>query len=285
LETIENVTATVLERAARGDALSPAALTFLVRRYRATGQQDVCDVLGTALAVALERHGDDRGTAERAEWLRAFTEALTVSDDARLADAARSLIALLASEWPALSAVEGPALSAVEGPALSAVEGPGPSTTRVAQAAAAVDACLFASPLVDPKDVIPRAIDELERVVAAAYRPGEDIGDLSDSVHAASALLTAFELTGRLPYSMLAEELTQTVRTPDDFATCCEAARVLCRLARLHDDAEYRGAAVIKPGADYRADAERILARASTRLDDPAVDPARYGLALDEWHI
>jgi hypothetical protein len=266
LETIENVTATVLERAARGDALSPAALTFLVRRYRATGQQDVCDVLGNALAVALERHGDDRGTAERAEWLRAFTEALTVSDDARLADAARSLIALLASEWPA-----------------GGVERPGPSTTRVAQAAAAVDACLFASPLVDPKDVIPRAIDELERVVAAAYRPGEDIGDLSDSVHAASALLTAFELTGRLPYSMLAEELTQTVRTPDDFATCCEAARVLCRLARLHDDAEYRGAAVIKPGADYRADAERILARASTRLDDPAVDPARYGLALDEW--
>ena len=261
------MTAAVLERAARGDALSPAALTFLVRRYRATGQPDVFDVLGNALGVALERHQEDRATAERAEWLRAFTEALTVSDDLRLADAARSVIALLAGEWRAPSEVEGPA----------------PSTTRVAQAAAAVDACLFASHLVDPKDLVPRAIDELERVVVAAYRPGEDIGDLSDSVRAASALLTAFEITGRLPYSMLAEELMQTVRAPEDFAMCCEAARVLCRLARLHDDAEYRGAAVIKPGANYRADAERILARASMWLDDPAVDPARYGLALDEW--
>ncbi len=271
------MTAAVLERAARGDALSPAALTFLVRRYRATGQQDVCDVLGNALAVAIEQHGDDRATVDRAEWLRAFTEAMTVSDDARLADAARGVMALLAGAWPALSEVEGPALSEVEGAASA--------TTRVAQAAAAVDACLFASHLVDPKDLVPRAIDELERIVAAAYRPGEDFGDLSDNVRAASALLTAFELTGRLPYSMLAEELMQGSHDrlfTADYEMSCEAARVLCRLARLHDDAEYRAAAVIKPGADYRADAERILAHASTSLDDPAIDPARYGLALDE---
>ncbi len=259
METIERVTAAVLERAARGDALSPAALTFLVRRYRATGQQDVCDVLGNALAVAIEQHDEDRAPVDRADWLRAFTEAITVSDDARLADAARGVMALLAAA---------------------------PSPTTVAQAAAAVDACLFASHLVDPKDLVPRAIDELERIVAAAYRPGEDFGDLSDNVRTASALLTAFELTGRLPYSMLAEELMQGSRArlfTADYEMSCEAARVLCRLARLHDDPEYRTAAVITPGADYRADAEQILAHASTSLDDPAVDPARYGLALDEW--
>jgi len=62
----------------------------------------------------------------------------------------------------------------------------------------------------------------------------------------------------------------------------CEAVRVLCRLAALHDDAAYRAAAVIKPGTDYRAEAERILTHASTWLDDPRVDAARYGLALDE---
>jgi hypothetical protein len=53
-------------------------------------------------------------------------------------------------------------------------------------------------------------------------------------------------------------------------------------LAVLHDDPAYRGAAVIKAEADYRADAERILATLSRALDDPDVDVARYGLTLDE---
>lgn len=271
LAGFERVTAAVLERAARGEALPPAALTFLVRRYRATGQPDVCDVLGTALALAVAQPVDDRSTLERAESLRAFTEALTVSDDARLVDAARELIAALAGEWP--------------------------STTEVDQAAASVEACLAASHVVDPQELVPRAIDELERVVAAAYRPGHGVahttdagvhvhGGLSDHVRTASALLSAYEISGRLPYSMLAEELMQTSRdrlAGADFAISCDAARVLCRLAALHDDPAYRAAAVIAAEADYRADAERILTHMTDRLDDPRADVGRYGLALDEW--
>ena len=107
-------------------------------------------------------------------------------------------------------------------------------------------------------------------------------------MRAASALLTAFEITGRLPYSMLAEELVQlSVRElldeagGDTLVGHCEAARVLCRLAALHDDPEYRGAAVIAADADYRSDAARILAVQSPRtLTASLAQAAAYGLAL-----
>jgi hypothetical protein len=271
LEAIERITGAVLERAARGDALSPAAVTFLVHRYRAGSQPDVSDVLGSALAVALApfdsqarplaqaKQWADRSTFERAEWLRAFTEALTASDDERLLVAARDLVEELAAEWPTL--------------------------TAIGDAAPSIDACLAASHLVDRHELVPRAIDELERIISAVYHPGHDIGEPSDHVRAASALLTAFEVTGRLPYSMLAEELVQTSRDRllhADLVTCCSAARVFGRLAALHDDPAYRAAAVIKTGADYRADAHRILERVSACLADADADAAHYGLALDE---
>src|SRR4029077_14838820 len=104
-------------------------------------------------------------------------------------------------------------------------------------------------------------------------------------VRAASALLTAFELTGSLPYSMLAEELMVFARrapSPDaGLRIQCGAARVLCRLAALHDDPEYRGAAVIAGGADYREEASRILAAQTPRaLAAPPAHAAAYGLAL-----
>jgi hypothetical protein len=255
LWTIERVTASVLERAERGDALSPSALLFLVRRYLAASEPDVSGVLGYALAAALDRTFDESPTLERAEWLRALVEAIAVSEDSRLAEAARGLIAGLAAEWPA---------------------------AIVADAAASVEACLVASHLVDAQMLIPRAIDELERVVGGVYRPGHSVGDASDHVCLASALLTAFEATGRLPYSMLAEELMQGTKVPDDFIVGCDAVRVWSRLAALHDDQAYRSSAVIKADAAYRADALRMLEQLSAALDDPRVDAARYGLALGE---
>src|SRR6185503_13251957 len=105
-------------------------------------------------------------------------------------------------------------------------------------------------------------IDQLERVVGGAYRPGAGVahtcdgaradGSPIDQVRASTALLTAFECTGRLPYSMLAEELIQHAQRDawdvGDVVVHCEAARVFCRLAALHDDPEYRGAAVIAAG-------------------------------------
>ncbi len=56
---------------------------------------------------------------------------------------------------------------------------------------------------------------------------------------------------------------------------------MLCRLAALHADPDYRGAAVIAGGADYRGEASRILAAESVRAR--AATPsaaAAYGLAL-----
>ena len=106
-----------------------------------------------------------------------------------------------------------------------------------------------------------------------------------DQVRAASTLLTAYGLSGRLPYSMLAEELIQRVQsgaTQLDFVTDCERARVLCRLARLHDDPDYRAAAVLAPGADYRRDAERLLAAHAAEARRRGAAGAIYGLALLE---
>jgi len=100
-------------------------------------------------------------------------------------------------------------------------------------------------------------------------------------------LLTAFEYTGRLPYSMLAEELMQIARrelaVEADFVTCCEAARALCRLAALHDAAEYRAAAIIASDAEYRSDAARLLEIQAPHVDAVALaHAALYGVALRE---
>jgi hypothetical protein len=108
-----------------------------------------------------------------------------------------------------------------------------------------------------------------------------------DHLRGASALLTAYEITGRLPYPMLAEELVaiggRNVHADAGVSIHCDAARVLCRLAALHDDPDYRRAAVIAPGAEYREDAARILAVQSPRArgGSPS-DAAAYGIALAE---
>ena len=180
-----------------------------------------------------------------------------------------------------------------------------PAMTRDDEAATSVEACLRAADLCDPHDLVPAAVDQLERMVGGAYRPGGGLahemdgppgaqggrrvrGGLADHVCASSALLTAFEVSGRLPYSMLAEELMQLSLRElideaggDNLVEHCDAARVLCRLAALHDDPQYRGAAVIATDADYRRDAARILAAQTPRaLAAPPAHAAAYGLAL-----
>jgi hypothetical protein len=153
----------------------------------------------------------------------------------------------------------------------------------------------------DPHDIVPAAIDQLSGSSdpligrAAAWRRRSTAARTSAATSPircpASALLTAFERTGRLPYSMLAEELIQAERRgpwdDGDLPIHCGAVRVLCRLAALHADDQYRGAAVIASGADYRGDASRILESQSARaLDHARSSPdesAAYGLALGEW--
>jgi hypothetical protein len=116
-------------------------------------------------------------------------------------------------------------------------------------------------------------------------------------------LLSAYVLTWRLPYGMLAEELVQFARRSlwDDeqasfrespaavsdsrpFVLNCDAARVLCRLAALHHDDDYRHVAVIAADANYKIDAERILmAHAPGAHGRALTDAAAYGLALAEY--
>ena len=193
---------------------------------------------------ALTQAEAEPGVIGRAAWLDPFAEVAAIAD--RRADRRRRgrVVAGLRAAWPSMG--------------------------RMDETAASVEACLRAAGIVDPHEIVPAAIDHLEHIVGGSYEPGAGVrGSAANQMHAASALLTAFEITGRLPYSMLAEELMQVARRepwPEaDLVSHCEVARVLCRLAVLHDDPEYRGAAVIAVDADYRGDAARILATQSAR--------------------
>ena len=255
---LDTITSKIVAAIASGCAASPAEARCLLREYVATGRDEVRDALGLALAHVVAAASSDASAepyaARRAAWLIVLVEAAEIADDERVIAAAGDLVRQVRGEWPIDLAREG-----------------------LAAAAASVDACLRASSLFDPAEIVPPAIDELERIIASAYRPGER---LSVAPHLASALLTAFEITGRLPYSMLAEELMQGAR---DVAVDCDAALVFCRLAALHANAEYRAAAVLAPGADYRADAARILRdRAPHALAAEVADAALYGIALRE---
>jgi hypothetical protein len=257
---LDAITVRVLAALETGEPVGAIALTFLLHQYLATDRADLRDALGEALAEATAEAVAEPTVGGRAAWLALFADVATVADDERIVEAAGELIVSLRAAWP--------------------------RTTRVDEASASVEACLRAAVLVDPQELVPAAIDHLEHIVGGAYQPGAGVrGTAADQVRAASALLTAFELTGRLPYSMLAEELMQIARRepwPEtDLVGQCDAVRVLCRLAALHDDQGYRGAAVIADGADYRGDAARILSAQSPRAHAaPAAQAAAYGLAL-----
>jgi hypothetical protein len=251
------------------DTTSSVAALFLLRHYLATGRDDVRDPLGVVLAHGLAAAAEEQTVAERAGWLSVFAEAMAIADDDRIMEAVQALAGTLSAAWP--------------------------SRDGLRDGMASVDACLRASAVVESLDLVPAAIDELERVVGATYRPGTGLVDpasggraaCADHVRAASALLTGFELTGRLPYSMLAEELIQIARRTlaggGDFATHCETARVLCRVAALHDAADYRAAAVIADGADYGGDAAALLQSQAAQLGAASTaHAALYGVALRE---
>ena len=237
---IERLSAAVLQTLVREEPPTAPAVRFLLRRYAATGD----DEIRAALEPALARGLDEWERAPRDEhpgWLLLFAEASAVSSDERLRNAAGGLTASLRASWG--------------------------REIRVAAAAASVDGCLRASDRDLAVEIVQDAIDELERIVAAAYRPGEGVsqtlaaglprGRLVDQISAASALLTAFECTSRLPYSMLAEELMQFARRTlwdanaggffdgdsgaKPFALNCDAASVLSRLALLHGSENISG--------------------------------------------
>jgi uncharacterized protein YyaL (SSP411 family) len=275
----------VLRALNEGAAATAPALSFLLKRYRATDRADVREALEPALTAALHQPFDRLPPVDRAAYLSAFVEAAAVADDERVLTAIDVLAADLRGERDSIACVD--------------------------ECAAIVEACLAAADVLDPRAIVPDAIDELERVIGAAYRPGQGLahdlrapggprGRLADHVQAASALLTAYRATARIPYAMLAEELMQFARRTlwDDeagafvaaagtrehpFADNCAAVRVWCRLACLHAEQDYRAAAVIAPEAAYRTDAFRILTMPSVALGARGMASANYGLALTEW--
>jgi hypothetical protein len=256
----------VLHGLDRGNPPRPSALLFLLRRYLISDRAEIADRLGHGLAVALAQHRDAATTVDRADWLRLFVEAARASDDDRIAAAIATLVEMLSSEWTTHGDIE--------------------------RAGASIDACLQAADCAGVPDLVQRAVDELERIVALAYRPGEALGTVAQNVRLGAALLTAFALTARLPYAMLAEELVVATRRTawDDAAGLfsasihlnCEAARVLDRLAVLHRDADYRAAAVLAPDANYARDAGGILENLASHISDEGFPCGVYGLALIE---
>ena len=142
---------------------------------------------------------------------------------------------------------------------------------------------------------LPGAVDALEALVRRSYEPGEGLmdADCDEHMQLGSALLAAFDLCGRLPYAMLAEELVQHARRlwwrdvngafDAGFGVNCTALHVLCGLAGLHSDADYRRAAVVAPAASYVDDARRLAASLCGRAGEHPQHAADFGRALLEW--
>jgi hypothetical protein len=137
---------------------------------------------------------------------------------------------------------------------------------------------------------LPVVIDQLELLMRRVYEPGEGaLGEpVARQIEVALALLTAFDLSGRLPYAMLAEELVQLLRRHAldergelraDARATATAVQVCCRLATLHQDPDYMARAVIAPEARYD-ELGRTLARTLSIETCTRADAAEYGLAL-----
>jgi hypothetical protein len=278
-----------LDALARGEPIGPQALALVVRQYAATGRDDLRDALGPALAGALDtiETGARSGAAatDAADWLALVVDAASISDDDRLPGVMADLAARLRRGWP--------------------------HAYEVGAGMRSIDACLRSLQVRDHGDLMVAAIDELERLIGLTYKPGSGVsqmtaparrGTLDDHTRAAAALLTAYPLTGRLPYAMLADDLMQFARRcwwneedglfreaadlpPGSLRSLlsnCDAARVLCRLAALYEDADYRSAAVMTEGRDHASDVQRILSTLAPSVKAHALEAAVYGLAVGE---
>jgi hypothetical protein len=247
---LDTIVARVTPAVAASDTADPVAIRFLLARYAATGDEALAAVVGGALALGLD-HYALAPPADHAEWLLLFGDAATWSEDRRVHEAVASLLAT------------------IDGRAIAAIE-----------------AALHASAAIGDGARLSSAVDDLERLIGGAYEPGDGVASI-DQYAAASALLTAFDVTGRLPYAMLAEEVVQTALRRGDAhesaESACGAARVLCRLAALHDDDAYVNAAVVAAGADYVGTSAQLLDAYEARALETTRGTARYGLALAHW--
>ena len=277
--TLDWLTERILDALASDERVGAAALQFLLRRYSIEAREELTEPLGSALARELDRQAGEGCPDNPEGWMAVFSEAAAVSEDPRLPRAAAHLLGGARTRWSSRE------------------------PAAVDEVMRSAEACLLCVNLPDARALAAEAVDALERVVAGAYRPGQGVshetgratfvrGSLSDHVSSASALLTAYSLTARLPYAMLADELMQSVlRAPPEepdghdarLTLNCELARVFCRLATLHRDDEYRRTAVLPVDEDYAADAGRTLAALVPSVRERGGEAAPFGLALAEW--
>src|SRR5262249_7496445 len=95
---LDDLTDDVLGAAIDGEA-DPAILTFLLRRYRTTGREDLTEVLGPALARGVHASRSAAGCVAHARWLEAFVTAAPLSSDPRMQAAIEDLVTALRGEW------------------------------------------------------------------------------------------------------------------------------------------------------------------------------------------
>lgn len=271
---------------AAGVRLGPHAVTLLARTYAHTGDDAVGEAVGLLVAQTLREAAEPHTwrpvptegrvdwASERSAWLTLLVDVASLSEDPRLRTTITGLAHALVAEWPGRTA-----------PAIG-MRG--------------VDACLRAAVVVDPAMAAP-AVDELERVIASAYRPGSglliqgrDTGTVDDHTQSAAALLTAYSVSQRLPYAMLADDLMQFARRtwwtdavpqpdgPAQVGAYCDAARVLGRLTAVHADPAYQKAAVVTPGYRHLDDAQRLLEAARAAAEALGVDGCIHALAEEE---
>jgi hypothetical protein len=260
-QVLDTITVRVVAALDAGAPLTPAALEFLVRRFRDTGADAIPRALGLPLAAALTGPLEDEPLDTRARWLSALAAVAAVSSDPRIRDAGCGLAGGLQAACT--------------------------SERRVRAVCSAIAALVEARDLVGPA-IAARAIDALEQVVAAGYRPGRGMSahldderdgsaDAADQAGAAAALLAAHGATGRLPYAMLADELMQVAfRLRWEERAMSTAVRVCCGLSRLHRAPDFRASAVVSE-LDYETKADDLIAAMSVESD-----AAAYGLALAE---
>ena len=94
---VERLTDAVL-RALEREEPSSASVRLLLRRYAATGRDDILHALEHALTRALDAW-PQAPRDDLAGWLMLFAEAAAVSEDDRVHEAAGGLAAVLRESW------------------------------------------------------------------------------------------------------------------------------------------------------------------------------------------
>jgi uncharacterized protein YyaL (SSP411 family) len=236
----------------------------------------------------------ERDAATQAAILRVLAEGLELGDDGSWREALNRLAACVGRRWLPRDDAGGPAY-----------------TDAVADLAGAA---LVSAAALDDRALARRALSALEDVALATYRPGHGVSHatgpgaprlLADHVSVIRTLLDTHELTGELPYSMLAEELGWFVlqnfgderagafvdrmasADPDDdlgrlsepwypFRTNALAAHVLACLSRTSGEAEFAEAAAT------------AFAWCASRWRAHGLDAASCGIAaldLIDWRL